>query len=215
MQFPGGESDRQRALLEKIAEAAHCDVDFIQLREKNLCTRELETLARAAVAAVRDNSRKTRLLINSRSDVAMACEADGVHLRSDDITPRDARSIWTHSVSTSATSSEQPTARRQAGSRPVVGVSCHSAEEVGLAAPAGADFAVFAPVFEKTGSSQVHPAGLDALRAACRQNIPVLALGGVTLDNAPACVTAGAAGVAGIRLFQANEIAGVVRSLRG
>jgi thiamine-phosphate pyrophosphorylase len=215
MQFPGGGSDRQRALLKKIAEAAHCGVDFIQLREKDLCTRDLETLVRAAVAAVRENSRETRLLINSRSDVGMACEADGVHLRSDDVSPRDVRSIWTHGVSPSATRSGSATAPWQAGSQPVIGASCHSVGEVSRAASEGADLAVFAPVFEKTGASQVHAAGLDALRAACRQTIPVLALGGVTLDNARACVTAGAAGVAGIRLFQANDIAEVVRSLRG
>lgn len=215
MQFPGGESDRQRALLKKIAEAAHYNVDFIQLREKDFCTRDLETLARGAVAAVRENSRKTRLLINSRSDVAMACGADGVHLRSDDVSPRDARHLWTHGVGAFATDAGPAAGRLQAGSQPVIGVSCHSAEEVSRAASEGADFAVFAPVFEKTGTSQVHPAGLDALRTACRQKIPVLALGGVTLNNAPACVRAGASGVAGIRLFQANDIAEVVRTLCG
>ena len=78
---------------------------------------------------------------------------------------------------------------------------------------------VFAPVFEKGGQRGV---GLEALRAACRASpeaspavtLPVLALGGVTLDNAQACLEAGAAGIAGIRLFQGNDIAEVVSRLR-
>jgi len=61
----------------------------------------------------------------------------------------------------------------------------------------------------------VHPAGLDLLKEACRENIPVLALGGITLANAHSCLVAGAAGIAAIRLFQDNEIAMVVKKLRG
>lgn len=78
----------------------------------------------------------------------------------------------------------------------------------------GADFAVFAPVFEKKDDSHARPAGLDALRQACREKIPVLALGGITVGNACACREAGAAGVAGIRLFQENDVAQVVHALR-
>jgi thiamine-phosphate pyrophosphorylase len=83
-----------------------------------------------------------------------------------------------------------------------------------VAASNGADFAVFAPVFEKKDSPETKGAGLDQLREACRQKIPVLALGGITLENAVACVDAGAAGIAAIRLFQENDIAEVVRRLR-
>ena len=72
-----------------------------------------------------------------------------------------------------------------------------------------ADFAVFGPVFEKA-----LPAGLAALHRACQHQIPVYALGGVTLDNARQCLEAGAAGIAGIRLFQQNDIAQLVRQLR-
>jgi thiamine-phosphate pyrophosphorylase len=82
---------------------------------------------------------------------------------------------------------------------------------VNQAAENAADFAVFAPVFEKHGAT---PAGLDRLRRACRAGIPVLALGGVTLDNAQSCLQAGASGIAGIRLFQQNSIAEVVHKLR-
>jgi len=192
-QFAGDEASRRRALLDEIAKAARCNVDFIQLREKDLSGRELEALTRDAVGAVRENSSRTRLLINSRTDVAVACGADGVHLRSQDVLPGEVRAVW----------------RKGA---PVISVSCHAQADVARAAAEGADFAVFAPVFEKQGFSA---AGLEALRAACEHPIKVLALGGVTLDNARACVEAGAAGVAGIRLFQGNHVAKVVAALSG
>lgn len=190
-QFAGDEASRRRALLAKIVEAAGCGVDFIQLREKDMSTRELESLARDAVSAVRGNSSRTRLLINSRTDVAIACAADGVHLRSQDILRGEVRAVW-------------------GGGLPVISVSCHAATDVERAAAGGADVALFAPVFEKQGASV---AGLSALRAGCKHAIKVLALGGVTLENARACVEVGAAGVAGIRLFQENDVAKVVETL--
>jgi thiamine-phosphate pyrophosphorylase len=207
-QFPGDEGARQRALLAKIAEATRCSVDLIQLREKDLSTRELEAFARAAVRVVRENlptrtgkpELGTRLLINSRSDVAIACGTDGVHLRSDDLSPSEARKIWVHAGQSA---------------RPLVSVSCHSAADAARAADEAADFAVFAPVFEKKDAPQSSAAGLNGLREVCRQKIRVLALGGVTVTNAPACRDAGAAGIAAIRLFQENDIAEVVRRLRG
>jgi len=199
--FPGDESARQRALLAKIAEAVRCGVELIQLREKDLSTRELEVLASAATRVVRENSHEpgTRLLINSRSDIALACGADGVHLRSEDISPQDVRKIWINAGNSS---------------RPLVSVSCHTVAEVASAASASADFAIFAPVFEKKYSPAMKAAGLDQLRSACSQKIPVLALGGVTLENAAACIEDGAAGIAAIRLFQESDIAAVVRQLR-
>ena len=200
--FPGDEATRQHVLLEKIAEASRAGVDLIQLREKDLSSRRLEALAHAAVRAVRENTGglATRLLINSRNDIALACGADGVHLRSEDISPLDVRKIWTEAKNFS---------------RPLVSVSCHTVAGVASAASAGADFAVFAPVFEKKDSATTKAAGLDQLREACRQKIPVLALGGVTLQTAAACIDAGAAGIAAIRLFQENNIADVMRRLKG
>ena len=204
VQFAGDESARQGALLAKIAEAARCGVDLIQLREKDLPVRELEILARAAVRVVRENSaletekRETRLLINSRTDVAITSGADGVHLRSNDISPSEVQKIWV---------------RGGQRTRALVSVSCHFAAEVARAAAEGADFAVSAPIFEKKDAPQARPAGLDGLREVCRQKIPVLALGGITIENARACLDAGAVGIAGIRLFQENDIAEVVRHL--
>ena len=94
-----------------------------------------------------------------------------------------------------------------------VGVSCHTRSEVGRAAQSGADFAVFGPVFEK-GKTSTRLTGLDALRDACREQIPVMALGGVTLENAEGCIRAGAAGIAAIRLFQQGEMHEAVAALR-
>jgi thiamine-phosphate pyrophosphorylase len=96
----------------------------------------------------------------------------------------------------------------------LIGVSCHSPFEVNQAANNGAAFAVFAPVFGKKNAPASQPAGLSQLREACKTKIPVLALGGITLENTQSCLQAGAAGIAAIRLFQENEIAGVVARLR-
>jgi thiamine-phosphate pyrophosphorylase len=220
-QFPGSATEQRAALLRKISEAARCGVDYIQLREKDLTARELLELAEEARKAMAEAassplaSRKphpgTRFLINSRIDIALACGADGVHLRSDDISAADARAAWMKAASA-----------RDSGLGThdcLIACSCHTASEVRRAESDGADFVVFAPVFEKGGQRGV---GLEALRAACRGfleaspavNIPVLALGGVTLDNAQACREAGAAGIAGIRLFQDNDVAEVETRLR-
>jgi thiamine-phosphate pyrophosphorylase len=207
-QFAGDEGRRRHGLLEKVAEAALYGVDFVQLREKDLAARELENLARAAMRVIRENSPKTRLLINSRSDVALACGADGVHLRSDDISPRDIRSLWTSGAEAPAQIS------KLTSPAPVISVSCHSVADVARAAADEADFALFAPVFQKRAAQPASGAGIDMLHSACQQGIRVLALGGVTPENARACADAGAAGVAGIRLFQENNIAQVVQALR-
>jgi len=210
-QFPGNEAARCQALLSKIAEATRAGVDYIQLREKDLSTRELESLAREVVSVVRlaerlvtgDQLSAPKLLINSRTDVALAVGADGVHLPSGDISPEEVRRIWL-----------QCGAGALAREQPVATVACHTKEDVLRAESHDADFAVFAPVFEKKDRPATSPAGLDALRDACEAKIPVLALGGITLENAPACLDAGAAGIAAIRLFQENKIENVVRALR-
>jgi thiamine-phosphate pyrophosphorylase len=199
-QFRGDESSRRHDLLAKVAEAARAGVDYIQLREKDLSTRELETLAREVIAAVGENSPSTRLLINSRTDVALAAGADGVHLRADDISPHEVRQVL-----------EVSAHRPPPTDHFLVAASCHTASDVFRAESEAADFAVFAPVFEK---KDTQPAGLAALREACRAKIPVLALGGVNLENAASCLNAGAAGIAAIRLFQENRIEDVVRTLR-
>jgi thiamine-phosphate pyrophosphorylase len=204
-QFSGDEPTRRRQLLAKIREAAQASIDYIQLREKDPPARELESLAAEAMGILcelRNQNREltTKLLINSRTDIALAVGADGVHLRSDDVSPVEVRRIWQCSAGAPA--------------RVTVTVSCHKAEEVRQAASDGADLALFAPVFEKKDRPGTHPAGLEDLRRACQFEIPVLALGGITLENAAVCVAAGAAGIAAIRHFQENDIREVARRLR-
>ncbi len=223
-QFPGSEAERQRCLLEKIGEAARCGVDYIQLREKDLSSRELESLAREAVQIVRASSSprtenrdlKTALLINSRTDIALASGAAGVHLPANEISASEVKSVWTRSLRSSSESKRQP--GRMDAPPAIVAVSCHSAEEVRKAFGA-ADFVVFGPVFEKHNQPPSALAGhvfngLDTLCQVCAEDIPVLALGGVTLENFKMCLQAGAAGVAGIRLFQKNDVRKVVEELR-
>lgn len=212
--FAGDEAARRRRLLEKVEEAARAGVDYIQLREKDLSTRQLESLAREAARVIREArrpeeaKRHAALLINSRTDVALAVGTDGVHLRSDDIAPQEARRIWD--------AAEGATPQTSRGARePLIGVSCHTAAEVRQAAADGASFVVFAPVFGKKDAPGVLPAGLARLEEVCREKISVLALGGVTLENARACLDAGVAGIAAIRLFQENDVGAIVKQLRG
>lgn len=215
--FSGDERARRRQLLDKIAQAAANGVDYIQLRERDLSARELEVLAREAVSVIRKQSKlyvghdrpATALLINSRTDVAISVSADGVHLRAEDVSPQDVRRAW-HAAARQG---------QELRPDPLIAVSCHSQKDVARAAADGANFAVFAPVFEKPGikkkdAPELIPTGLDGLRRACAEKIPVLALGGVNLQNTRSCLLAGAAGIAGIRLFQENEISEVVRALR-
>lgn len=197
------ESTRCARLLDKIREAAAAGVEFIQLREKDLTARQLEALARAAMDAIATVP-GTRLLINSRTDVALAVGAHGVHLRSDDVPVSIVRELW----------SKRPTGSWKPETRNWISISCHRDAEVQAAYSQGADFALFAPIFEKHSAPGVQGTGIAELRRVCRYTIPVLALGGVTLENAHACLEAGAAGIAGIRLFQDNDIREVVRALR-
>ena len=217
--FPGDEPTRRSRLLKKIAEAASQGIDYIQLREKDLSTRDLESLVREAMDVIRrlrteNRELRTALLINSRTDVAIATAANGTHLRANDVSPQEVRAAWRGSRGAGApsASSGQALARESSQTDPLIAVACHSPQEVIKAASDQATFAVFAPVFEK---KDAQPKGLEALRQACHAEIPVLALGGVTLRNAQSCLEAGAAGIAAIRLFQENDIAAIVRQLRG
>src|SRR3954466_13495622 len=131
-QFAGDESARRKALLSKVAECARAGVDYIQLREKDLSGRELESVAKEAVKQVRAAGPKTRLLVNSRPDIAIACGLDGVHLRSGDEDPSagDVRAIF----------------GRAGVAHSTIAASCHSETEVEMAESQAADFVVFGPV---------------------------------------------------------------------
>jgi len=221
--FPGDEPARRRHLLDKIAEAASQQVDYIQLREKDLPTLELESLAREAAQIIHqlkteNRELRTALLISSRTDVALSAAAAGVHLPANDISPQEVRIAWKRAQDKNKDDNKHKNkygtdtpARDLSPQDPVITTSCHSPQEVLQAASNEATLAIFAPVFEKQNAI---PAGLEALRQACQASIPVLALGGITLQNAKSCLQAGAAGIAAIRLFQENEIAKIVHTLR-
>jgi thiamine-phosphate pyrophosphorylase len=192
--YPGDEREKQAALLKHASRWAAEGISIIQLREKDLAAADIASLAREILRAIRAKSSPAKLLINSRPDIALATGAHGVHLTAapGELTPAQVRSIHA--------SANLPA--------PVITVSCHTLEEVRRAHENHADAILFAPVFEKTFTDHetILGQGLDQLRDACRtaSPVPVYALGGVTLENAPSCLAAGAAGIAGIRLFHSS-----------
>jgi len=169
-----------QALLERIEANARAGVEWVQIREKDLDGRALAELVLEALR----RAPGALILVNSRADVALACGAGGLHLPAGSPPPSAFRPIC-------------PPGFR-------IGVSCHSEEELVLAEREGADYALFSPVFRPLSKEDARPPhGLEGLRRACsRVRIPVLALGGITAENAPLCAAAGAAGVAGISMFQ-------------
>ena len=162
--------------LEIAQRAGQHGASMIQIRAKDLAARALAELARAAVA-----SAACPILVNTRADVALACGAQGVHLPARSVAPG--------------------TIRRIAPPGFLIGVSCHSMAELQAAEDEGADFAVYGPIFLSPTKSVI-PVGLEALRqATAAVRLPVYALGGVTRENEPLCIEAGAAGIAGISFF--------------
>jgi thiamine-phosphate pyrophosphorylase len=182
-------------LLPFIQAVAQAGVDLIQLREKNLPTQELVKLAEAATGICRGTI--TKIVINDRLDVAIGIAADGVHL--------GGQSLPAEIV------------RREAGRNFIVGVSCHSLDEAQRADAGGADYVLLGPIFETPSKLRYGPPlGLSKLSevAKCIKT-PVLALGGITVENAQACAAAGATGIAGIRIFQDSpSLDETVRELR-
>jgi len=184
-----------------IRRAVAAGVDWIQLREKDLPANALVELARGAVAAAHGSG--TRILINDRLDVALAAGAAGVHLGEESLPVMEVVR-W------------RRTAEQQAGTF-LMGVSCHSGAAAVEAERDGADYLIFGPVFATPSKAAFGaPQGLDRLAEVCRSvRIPVLAIGGVALENASACLAAGAAGLAAIRLFQeAPDLSSLVNRLR-
>ncbi|HLI79992.1 MAG TPA: thiamine phosphate synthase [Candidatus Binataceae bacterium] len=150
----------------------------IQLRGKDLTGREQLTFARELRRI--SSAHHALLLINDRIDVALACDADGIHLPADSFAVRDARELL--------------------GKSKLIGCSTHSIAEVEAANRAGANFVVFGPVFDPISKSAYGPArGVDALREACEaSDIPVYALGGVTPERIAELSDCEIAGVAAI-----------------
>ncbi len=189
--LPGPDPERQAALVELARHWARAGIDYIQIREKDLPPAALLALSRRIVAAVRAESPGTRILVNGPAEIALAAGADGVHLPS------------------SAPGKAGDEARqtfRSAGRNAIVSRACHSLEEIRAAGDVS--LIVFAPVFEKVGEQDPGPGvGLSVLAEACRAAAPtpVIALGGITTQNAADCIAAGAAGIAAIRLFLGDD----------
>ena len=212
------------SLVTVIRESLHAGVEMVQIREKDLPTRELTALVEKALSAAREVSAaaqgfqpasvsadvsseakdlrsapplRSYVLVNDRLDVALAAGAGGVHLGGQSMPAAEVRKV---------------------APRPfVVGVSCHSLGEAMAAESAGADYLLLGPVFETPSKFKYGPPlGLVQLRKVTGQiRIPVLALGGITVGRVRPCLEAGAAGIAGIRIFQDCEsIEALVHELR-
>jgi thiamine-phosphate pyrophosphorylase len=204
-----GDKDESQALVRRVAAAAAAGVDWIQIREKDLSGKELSSLTRDAVWQTKQvNDRKgnaSRILVNDRLDVALGERAGGVHLGE--------YSLPAHDVCKWLDAGLDLDERDKF----LVGVSCHSVQAAVSAGRGGADYIFFGPVFATPSKVQYGaPQGLQRLAEACSAvTIPVLAIGGITLDNASDCLAAGAEGVGAIRLFQDTEkLAALVSELR-
>lgn len=193
-------------LVARIERAVAAGVDWIQIREKDLPARELLELTRRAIAATRQEANAhTRVIVNDRLDVAIAAGAAGVHLGGDSIPVAEAVQ-WC-----------------RAGNAPpdfMVGASCHDVPAAIEVERADGNYVFFGPVSETPAKMKFGPPqGIGKLAEVCQSvQIPVLAIGGIDEKNAGACVRAGAAGIAAIRLFQqprdAASLCGVVSRLR-
>ncbi|MDH3745478.1 MAG: thiamine phosphate synthase [Acidobacteriota bacterium] len=170
-------------LLPWLRQAANAGVDTIQIREKDLGDLDLLALVFQARQAAPP---PCRLLVNGRADIAIGAGVAGVHLPAAGVPPA--------------------ALRRRFGNDLLIGVSTHQLDEIELALEAGADYVTFGPVYPTPGKERYGPpAGLDKLAAAAVIGIPVVALGGVTIDRFSEVAEAGASGAAGIRFFLATE----------
>jgi len=206
LQFPGpiiypitsGTTTPQRTpeILRLVQAAVHAEVPLFQIREKSLPARALYDLTRSAAEITWGS--KTRLLVNDRSDIARVAGADGVHLTTRSLPAQVVRDLY--------------------GPEFLIGVSAHSLREAEAARKAGADFVVFGPVFETESKRDFgDPQGVAKLNAVTRSlaAFPVLAIGGITLENVEECFAAGACGVAAIRLLSdAERMASTVDEIR-
>ena len=196
-------ADAHELLFESVEHAAVAGADWIQLREKDYSGKEWEELVTESIHRIAATRATTRLFVNDRLDVALACGAGGVHLSENGIPVADACRLR-----------DEFFASRERKPDFLVGVSCHSLGAALGAARSGADYIYFSPIFYTPSKANYGPPqGLERLATVCRAvPVPVIAIGGISAGNAKSCFQAGAAGVAAIRLFQ--ESAQLEQSLR-
>jgi thiamine-phosphate pyrophosphorylase len=185
--YAGDEGMARTRLIDATREAASAGVDLVQIREPDLEDRQLADLTAGVVAAAAGTP--CRIVVNARADIARLAGAHGVHLRG----------------------TSPPSARIRAIVPPgfLVGRSVHSADEAEAVERAGGcDYLIFGTVFPSVTKGPDHPvAGAGQLAEVCaRVHLPVLAIGGVTLERAVEVATSGAAGIAAIDLFAALPI---------
>jgi thiamine-phosphate pyrophosphorylase len=180
---------------EQVARLADGGARLVQLREKHASPREFFREAESALRVAR--ARGVTLVVNDRADVALACGADGLHLGQDDLPP-DA-------------------ARRLLGERFVIGYSTHDLGQLAEAARLGVDYVAFGPVFPTRSKESPDPVvGLELLaraRRALDPSIPLVAIGGLTRENARSALAAGADSVAVVSAL-VSEPAGIARRTR-
>jgi thiamine-phosphate pyrophosphorylase len=192
----GARSAERAALLDRLAQAADAGVTLVQVRERQFDDRDLRLFVEQVIARVRPAG--TQVLVNDRTDIALAAGADGVHLKSHAAPAADVRRIVPDGF--------------------LIGRSIHSEiEAAAIEAAGGCDYLLFGTVFPSASKPAAHPvAGVEALAAVCgRVGLPVLAIGGITPERARAVAAAGAAGIAAISLFtDTGDPAAAVRALR-
>lgn len=176
------DSDERQRLINRLEAAARAGANLVQVRERQFDDRLLLQFVQEVAVAVRPAG--ARVVVNERTDVALAAGADGVHLKSDGPPPADVRRVVPPGF--------------------LIGRSVHSKDEArAVEAAGGCDYLVFGTVFRSASKADDHPvAGLDALRETCAAvSLPVVAIGGISAGRAADVSAAGAAGVAAISLF--------------
>jgi thiamine monophosphate synthase len=215
-------------LVEKIAAIAAAGVDWVQIREKDLAAKQLAALTQDAIARTREvgptsATRSARVIVNDRVDVAIAEGAGGVHLGEAGLPVADVLRWVERSVANGAvcdrTDNQTVVSQFLSGSTSdfLIGASCHSFEGARAAVRGGANYIFFGPVFATPSKARFgEPQGVKNLASVCGAvDVPVIAIGGITLENAGECIAAGAAGIAAIRLFQdAADPAQIVSTLK-
>ena len=184
----------RQSLYEQVECALRGGVSCVQLREKQLDEPDFLKEAREIGALCRRFG--VPFLINDNVDLALACDADGVHVGQDDMACT--------------------LARQKLGTGKIIGVSAHSVQEALAAVRDGADYLGSGAVFATSTKTNVHPLPHETLREICRSvQIPVVAIGGITKDNLPQLAGTGVSGVALVSaVFSAADIESECRELR-